>query len=115
VIVTASGIDELNKLGRLAPGVPMAKSGVGAAVPSGAPRPDISSGEALKRALLAIDPEVPHLVGCSAGNQEERHGAGLRLQPRHRDGVGLGSNAPATARLAPSAAERGGSGVTPEI
>src|SRR5260370_40106398 len=25
VIVTASGIDELNKLGRLAPGVPMAK------------------------------------------------------------------------------------------
>src|SRR5262249_43732732 len=53
VIVTASGMDELNKLGRLAPGVPMAKSGVGAAVRAGAPRPDISSGEALKRAVLA--------------------------------------------------------------
>jgi molybdate transport system substrate-binding protein len=52
-IVSASGIDELNKLGRLAPGVPMAKSGVGVAVRAGAPRPDISSGEALKRALLA--------------------------------------------------------------
>ena len=46
VIGTASGIDELNKLGRLV-------SGIGAAVLSGAPRPDISSGEALKRTLLA--------------------------------------------------------------
>ena len=53
VIVTESGIDGLNKLGRLAAGVPMAKSGVGAAMPAGAPRPDISSGEVLKRALLA--------------------------------------------------------------
>lgn len=53
VIGTASGIDELNKLGRLVSGVAMAKSGIGAAVLSGAPRPDISSGEALKRTLLA--------------------------------------------------------------
>jgi molybdate transport system substrate-binding protein len=51
VIGTASGTDELNKLGRLVSGV--AKSGIGVAVRSGAPRPDISSGEALKRALLA--------------------------------------------------------------
>ena len=53
VIGTASGIDELNKLGRLVSGVAMAKSGIGAAVLSGAPRPDISSAEALKRTLLA--------------------------------------------------------------
>ena len=53
VIGTASGIDELNKLGHLVSGVAMAKSGIGAAVLSGAPRPDISSGEALKRTLLA--------------------------------------------------------------
>jgi molybdate transport system substrate-binding protein len=52
-IVTAGGVDELNKLGWLASGVPMAKSGVGVAVRAGAPRPDISSGEALRRALLA--------------------------------------------------------------
>jgi molybdate transport system substrate-binding protein len=53
VIGTASGIDELNKLGRLVSGVAMTKSGVGVAVRSGATRPDISSGEALKRTLLA--------------------------------------------------------------
>src|SRR4051812_24036259 len=53
VIGTASGIDELNKLGHLLSGVAMTKSGIGAAVASGAPRPDISSAEALKRALLA--------------------------------------------------------------
>src|SRR6516164_4858724 len=51
VIGTASGI--VNKLGRLVSGVAMAKSAIGAAVLSGAPRPDISSGEALKRTLLA--------------------------------------------------------------
>ena len=53
VIGTASGIDELNKLGHLVSGVAMAKSGIGAAVLSGAPRPDISSAEALKRTLSA--------------------------------------------------------------
>src|SRR5438045_5756142 len=53
VIGTASGIDELNKLGHLVSGVAMTKAGIGAAVASGAPRPDISSAEALKRALLA--------------------------------------------------------------
>ena len=53
VIGTASGIDELNKLGHLVSGVAMTKSGIGAAVASGAPRPDISSAEALRRALLA--------------------------------------------------------------
>ncbi len=53
VIGTASGINELNNVGRLVSAVAMAKSGIGAAVLSGAPRPDISSGEALKRTLLA--------------------------------------------------------------
>ena len=55
VIMQASSIDELVKLGRIAPGgrFDLAKSGVGIAVRAGAPRPDISSGDALKRALLA--------------------------------------------------------------
>lgn len=55
VIMQASSIDELVKLGRVAPGgrFDLAKSGVGIAVRAGAPRPDISSGDALKRALLA--------------------------------------------------------------
>jgi molybdate transport system substrate-binding protein len=55
VIMQASSIDELIKLGRLAGGsrIDLAKSGVGVAVRAGTSRPDISSGEAVKRALLA--------------------------------------------------------------
>ncbi len=55
VIMAGPSIDELIKLGKIVPGsrVDLAKSGVGAAVRAGAPKPDISSGEALKRAMLA--------------------------------------------------------------
>src|SRR6185369_10382710 len=55
VILQNSSIDELIAEGKLAPGsrVDFARSLVGAAVRAGAPRPDISSGEALKRTLLA--------------------------------------------------------------
>jgi molybdate transport system substrate-binding protein len=52
-ILSEDGIDELAKLGKLAPGVPLGKSPIGVAVRAGAPKPDISSGEAVKRALLA--------------------------------------------------------------
>ncbi len=53
--MAAGAIDELMRLGKIAPGsrVDLAKSGVGAAVRAGAPHPDISSAEALKRALIA--------------------------------------------------------------
>jgi molybdate transport system substrate-binding protein len=55
VIMPGTFIDDLTKLGKIAPGsrVDLAKSGIGVAVRSGAPKPDISSGEALKRAMLA--------------------------------------------------------------
>jgi molybdate transport system substrate-binding protein len=55
VIGSAAAVDELIKLGKLAPGsrVDLAKSSVAVAVRAGAPKPDISSGEALKRTLLA--------------------------------------------------------------
>src|ERR1700719_4304286 len=52
-ILSEDGIDELAKLGKVAPGVPLGKSPIGVAVRAGAPKPDISSGEAVKRALLA--------------------------------------------------------------
>jgi molybdate transport system substrate-binding protein len=52
-IMSASAIDELHKLGTVGKRVDLATSGVGVAVRAGAPKPDISSGDALKRAVLA--------------------------------------------------------------
>ena len=53
VILSAASLDELIKAGIVASRFDLAKSGVGVAVKAGAPRPDISSGEAVKRAVLA--------------------------------------------------------------
>jgi len=52
VIGSAALIEELARNGTLAHRVNLAQSGVGAAVRAGAPRPDIGSVDALKRALL---------------------------------------------------------------
>jgi molybdate transport system substrate-binding protein len=54
-ILASSLVDELIKLGKIVPGsrVDLAKSGMGIAVRAGAPKPDISSSDAVKRALLA--------------------------------------------------------------
>ncbi len=65
VVGSASALDELIQARKLAPGrVDLAKSGVAVAVAlrAGAPRPDIGSGAALKRALLAAKS-----IGCSSG------------------------------------------------
>jgi molybdate transport system substrate-binding protein len=54
-ILTAEAIDELVKRGKAVAGsrVDLARSGIGVAVRKGAKRPDITSPDALKRALLA--------------------------------------------------------------
>jgi len=55
VILAAASVDTLTTQGRVVAGskTAVAKSGVGIAVRSGAPKLDISSGEALKKGLLA--------------------------------------------------------------
>jgi molybdate transport system substrate-binding protein len=64
VILAGKSLDELIQLGKVEPGsrVDLAKSGVGVAIRSGAPKPDISSSDALKRALLAA-----RSIGYSTG------------------------------------------------
>jgi molybdate transport system substrate-binding protein len=54
VIVSGPTIDKLTAEGKLVPGsrVDLVKSGIGVAVRSGQPKPDISSGEAVKKAVL---------------------------------------------------------------
>ena len=52
-ILTAEATDGLIKLGKVAKRVDVARSSIGLAVRSGAPAPDVSSAEAVKRTLLA--------------------------------------------------------------
>jgi len=53
VILSAASLDELRKTGLISDRTDLARSGIGVAVKSGARKPDISSGEAVKRAVLA--------------------------------------------------------------
>ena len=55
VIMAAAGVDDLAKAGHLVAGsrVDLARSSIGLAVRAGAPKPDIGSVDALRRALLA--------------------------------------------------------------
>jgi len=54
VFLSSEAIEKLEKSGRIVPGSsrPLVRSSVAAAVRAGAPKPDIGSGEALKRTLL---------------------------------------------------------------
>jgi molybdate transport system substrate-binding protein len=52
VILSAASLDELRKAGLISDRTDLARSGIGVAVKSGARKPDLSSGEAVKRAVL---------------------------------------------------------------
>ena len=60
-------LDELIKQGKVAPGrTDIARTGIGIAVSKGAPQPDVSTPEALKRALLAAK-SVGHTAPAGGG------------------------------------------------
>ena len=64
VVLASDAIDRLIGAGRIVSGskVDLARSGVAVAVRSGAPRPDIGSEEAVRRAVLSS-----RAIGCSTG------------------------------------------------
>ena len=88
VIMATNSIEELTRLGKIVPGsrVDLAKSSVGVAVRAGAAKPDISSGEALKRSLLSAKsigyssgPSGVHVAGLF-----QRWGIAEQLKPKLR-------------------------------
>jgi molybdate transport system substrate-binding protein len=88
VIVGGDDIDGFIRQGKLVPGsrTDLMKTGIGVAVRAGAPRPDIGSVDALKRALLAA-PTIGHSAGTSGEHVVSlvaRLGLAEALTPRLR-------------------------------
>ncbi len=89
VIVESKVLDELIKQGKVAPGrTDLARTAIGIAVRKGAPRPDVSSAEALRRALLAaksIGHTAPAGGGVTAAHIEgvfEKLGIAAEVAPK---------------------------------
>jgi molybdate transport system substrate-binding protein len=67
VVVDSKALDELIKQGKVAAArTDLARTGIGIAVRKGAPKPDVSSPEALKRALLAAK-SIAHTAPAGGG------------------------------------------------
>jgi molybdate transport system substrate-binding protein len=88
VMISRKELDELIRQGKIVAGsrIDLATCGIGVAVRAGAPRPDIGSAEALKRALLAAK-----TVGYTSGPSGvymagliERMGIAAEVAPKHR-------------------------------
>jgi molybdate transport system substrate-binding protein len=90
IILSRAGIDALSKQNKVAAGsaVTLANSGVGIAVKAGAPKPDISTPEALKRTLLnakSISYSEPSAGGASGvyfAKLLERMGIAEEMKPK---------------------------------
>jgi molybdate transport system substrate-binding protein len=90
VVLSRAGIEALQKQGKLAAGsdVTLASSGVGIAVKAGAPKPDISTPEALKRTLLAAksiaysEPSAGGASGVYFAKLLERMGIAEEMKPK---------------------------------
>src|SRR5438105_3695677 len=92
LLAPRGAVDGLLKAGKLAPGsdVSLARSSVGIAVRKGAPRPDISTPEALKRTLLAAravsysNPAYGGASGVHFAKVLERLGIADEMKPKTR-------------------------------
>jgi molybdate transport system substrate-binding protein len=90
LILSRAGIDALGKQGKVAPGseVTLAGSGVAIAVKAGAPKPDISTAEALKQALLKAksiaysEPSAGGASGVYFAKLLERMGIAEQMKPK---------------------------------
>jgi molybdate transport system substrate-binding protein len=91
-VLTAAAIDDLAKAGKVAGSrVDLARSGVGLAVKAGAPKPDISSPDALKRTLLAAKSVGYSTQGASGmhfARVIERLGIADAVKAKHKDTSG---------------------------
>lgn len=86
VVLAADVIDQMTREGRIVAGsqVDLARSGVAIAVPAGAPRPDIDSEDAVRRAVLAAS-TVGYSTGPSGAHLArlfERWGIADTVKPR---------------------------------
>jgi molybdate transport system substrate-binding protein len=90
LILSRAGIDQLSKQGKIAPGsdVALAGSGVAIAVKAGAPKPDISSPEALKNTLMSCksiaysEPSAGGASGVYFAKLLERMGIAEAMKPK---------------------------------
>ena len=96
VLLNTDALNELRAAGIITERIDFAKSGVAVAVRAGAPKPDISSGEALKRAVLAAEsvaystgPSGIYLVGLF-----QRMGIAEQIKPKVKQVQGELAGAP---------------------
>lgn len=91
-VITPAVVDELAGKGKIAAGtrVPLASVGVGVMVKEGAPKPDVSTVDAFKRALIAaktvayIDPASGGSSGIYLDKLFERLGIADQIRPKAR-------------------------------
>jgi molybdate transport system substrate-binding protein len=106
LVFPAPGLDDLVKQGKIVADTKMilARSGIGIAVRAGAPKPDISTPEALKRTLLAAksivysDPALRSPSGVHFAKVLERLGIAEEMKAKSKLHTGVGFNADFVAR-----------------
>ena len=89
-VLTPAAVNELSGKGKLVPGsrADLARVGIGVVVKEGAPKPDIGSVEAFKRALLAaksvayIDPAAGGSSGIYVAGLLEKLGIAAEVKPK---------------------------------